>query len=78
MHIKCIIYGVPEEKHQYHNEWDKYKESFHDIELEKVINKLNIEIDDSDYLFHKNKNDFEITYKTNHQDMDQIFSHNQN
>ena len=61
-----------EEKHQYHEEWDKYKESFHDEELEKNIDKLNIEIE-FEPIFSKHKNDFEITYKENKEDLDELF-----
>lgn len=61
-----------EQKHQYHAEWDKYKESFHNIELEKQIDKLNIEIE-LEPVFTNYKNDFEITYKDDKQDIDQLF-----
>lgn len=63
---------TPEEKHQFHEEWDKYKESFHNIELQKNIDKLNIEIE-LEPVFSNHKNDFEITYKDDKQDMDQLF-----
>lgn len=64
----------PEEKEKYHQEWYQFKELHHDLELEKKIDKLNIEIEEPE-IFKNHKKDFEVTYKTNYEIMDQCFSH---
>ena len=64
---------TPEEKHKYHEDWDKHKESFHDVELEKHIGEMNIQIELEYKFSYEHQKDFEITYTDDKEDLDQLY-----